>query len=494
VTRQLPSLPTYRHDVVTRRLCAAVHLDEDFARRAEREFTGDGMTAIGLPLGVNVVALVRHARAALARVDRRERRLAWLSLALVAAVLGAVVGAVAGASWLGPLGVAVALAVLGTAWWTVYRSEADSRRAALAVFHSDTRPAELAAAAPPELENRLRELRQPNVLPYTAAAERESPFVGSGTKIKESVWQPIDVSRPAAAPGGGKLAIKPFDAVDLHTYVAREMEKIAGLDGLRAQNRLYVIGTLVPHLGPELLPDRLGRPLPRIPKQLVQAGLVRPGAGMRAYLCLERVGEGGRVIVSMILRARLQHPSLSWEVAAYAIPPLSSRFDRVAYLPLNRFERWRSLVGYATSRTWPELRGSLGRRNRRRVEARRRAAALRRSREDITERHLAFDYGAQGSLREWCGDWERMGHSDRNDSQDYLHRLQQGVLTATERFLEAHHVDTGSFARAQQVISTQTYNFAGDVTGPSNFGNHGQINQGQPGQGGSGGVPSGSHS
>lgn len=49
------------------------------------------------------------------------------------------------------------------------------------------------------------------------------------------------------------------------------------------------------------------------------------------------------------------------------------------------------------------------------------------------------------------------------------------MLIATERFLTDHNVDTSSFDRAQQVINTQTYNISGDITGPSNIGNNGQI-------------------
>ncbi|MCZ9338712.1 hypothetical protein NGM37_13100, partial [Streptomyces sp. TRM76130] len=75
----------------------------------------------------------------------------------------------------------------------------------------------LAPPVEPEAEAWLRELKGANVLPYADAAALTTPFVGSGTKIKEVVWQPVDVSRPAEAPGGGSLPVLPFDAVDLHT-------------------------------------------------------------------------------------------------------------------------------------------------------------------------------------------------------------------------------------------------------------------------------------
>jgi hypothetical protein len=472
--RQLPSLPTMRKDAVTRRLCASVHLDTDFAHEADHRLTGDGLNAMGPPLGVNLVALARHARVAVRSRAALDRRLARLFLAGWAALLLGVGALVEGRTTLAAAAVYGPVAALAAAWWLVHRHEARARTAAQGVYRTQARAEDLAPAVEPETEARLHELKKANVVPYTDSAERTNPFVGSGDKIKETLWQPIDVSRPADSPTGGKLTVRPFDAVDLHTYVAREMEGVSGLEGLRARNRLYVIGSNVIHL-PDLLPDRAARPRAQIPRQLVQAGLQNPGAGMRTYLCLERVGEGGRTIVSMYLRARLHRPSLTWEVAAYAIPPLHGRFHRVDALPVARAERWWSLVTYATTHVWPELRGAARRLRTRRRHRREAERALTRTRREITEHHAVYDYGAFDSLRERYGDWAQAGYSEKTDAQDFLFRLQQGVLVATERFLQDHNVDTGSFDKAQQIISTQTYNISGDINGPSNIGNQGQI-------------------
>ncbi|MET9882864.1 hypothetical protein ABZZ20_06790 [Streptomyces sp. NPDC006430] len=464
-TRQLPALAQYRTDAVTRRLCAGAHLDEGFAREVEAELTEDRLRATGLSLGIDLVALARHARAAVRRTDVRDRRLAWICAigvwAAVPTLLYALAGSLPGLAY---TAAGLIVSAYASAWWLVHQAESEARRVALTVEHGAERPADLVPAVEAEVEQRLLEQKRANVVPYTASAERTNPFVGSGTKLKEMVWQPIDVSRPAEDPaGGGKLVIKPFDAVDLHTYVAREMEKIAGLKGLQVRNRLYVIGNHVPYVGAELLPDRLRRPRAQIPKQLVQAGLMQSGAGMRTYLSLVRAGEGGRAIVSMHLRARLQHPSLTWEVSAYGIPPLQRRFDRVNRLPVDGFERWWSLVSHATGTAGRALLGAASRRSRRSAERRRRARALEKVRREIDKRHLLYDYGAVDSIRERVSDWKQLGYTERTDSQDFLQRLQQGVLIATERFLKDHNVDTSSYDQAQQVINTHTYTFQGDV-------------------------------
>ncbi|SDP37687.1 hypothetical protein SAMN04487981_12153 [Streptomyces sp. cf386] len=488
-------MPQYSKDGVTRRMCASAHLDDDFAFEVDRDLTGDRLDAIGLTLGVNMVALARHTRVAVRRRAALDARLTALGALLVIAVFALLSGLVSGNGTVVQSGFYSALGVLAITWWLVHHAESRARAAAQQVFRGQGKAEELAPPVEPEAEAWLHELKRANVLPYVDAAALDKPFVGSGhiQLGKVVVWQPIDVSKPAEAPGGGTLPILPFDAIDLHTYVARQMESISGLDGLRARNRLYVLGSHACLLQ-ELVPDRTRRPRAQIPKQLVQAGLHQPGAAMRTHLCLERVGEGGRMVVSMYVRAILNRPSLSWEVAVYAIPPLGPRFHRVERLPVAPFDRWRSLVAHATLRLWPELSGAPGRIKERGRQRRRSAKFLRKVRRDITRQHAVYDYGATDSLRERYGDWNHAGHNELADAADFLNRLQQGVLTATERFLKDHNIDTSSFDKAQQII-TQTYNI-NNVNGPSNIGPGGQINNpggpqgsGPPGQPGGGTPP-----
>ncbi|MFH0516060.1 hypothetical protein ACHBTE_02640 [Streptomyces sp. M41] len=483
-------MPQYRKDGVTRRLCASVHLDDEFAFEADRDLTGDRLNAIGLTLGVNFVALARHARVAVRRREALDRQLAWLGAALPFALMVGLGGLVGGNGSVAQVGLYGPLGILAASWWLVHRAQSRARAAAQEVLRASEKAEKLAPPVEPAAEDWLNEhaFKRANVLPYADAAALTNPFVGSGSKIKEVVWQPIDVSKPAEAPGGGTLPMIPFDAVDLHTYVARHMESISGLEGLRVKNRLYVIGSAAFMLD-ELVPDRTRRPRAQIPKQLVQAGLHRPGAGMRTHLCLERVGDGGRLIVSLYLRAILNQPSLTWEVAAYAIPPLGGRFHRVDRLPVAPFDRWWSLVAHATTHTWPELSGALRRIRTRGRRRRTEARFLRKVRRDIADQHVIYDYGAPDSLRERHADWDAAGYAERIDSQDFLFRLQQGVLTATEKFLHDHNVDTSSFDKAQQVISNQTYNI--ENVSNSNLGNQGQINNNGPQGSGPQGQPGG---
>ncbi|MFD8983143.1 hypothetical protein [Streptomyces sp. NPDC059564] len=476
--RDLPRLLQYGEEWTNRWLSAAAHRDEGFARETAVELTEDRLTALGPSLGVDLVAVARHARLAVRRLNLRDGLLAALfATGLCAAVL------LVYRAWLdqpvGPELLAV-VCVLAAAWCLVLITEHRARTLALRVIAPEGPPPE--ALAPPldaELESRLRDQERANVLPYHEDAEQTNPFVGSGESLAERVWQPIDISTAATDPSGGdRLTILPFDVVDLHAFVAREMGNIAGLEGLRARNRLYVRGAMTLHAGKELLPDRLRAPRSTIPEGMVEAGLARPGLGMRTYLCLERAGEAGRVIVSMHLRARVQHPSLTWEVAAYVVPPLRKEFLEVRTLRLDPFGHWASLWSFATRRFLPALCKVPVRLWRRGWERVLRVLRLWRSRWVIGKRHVEFDYGATGSVRARAAvELERMEFSDSTDAVDFLQRLQQGVLTATEQFLKAHHIDTASFYRAQQIINHHSYTFHGSVNGQgNNFGAHGTAN------------------
>ncbi|MFI8324860.1 hypothetical protein [Streptomyces sp. NPDC085529] len=485
--RHLSPLPTYRKDAVTRKLCAHVYLDDSFAYRTDAELTGDRMTALGLPLGINLVALARHARVAVRRVEARDRALSLLYTTFWAGVALGLAGLAVGppAGW---TGAGLAVGALAAGWWVTRRDLDASWRAAQRAHQDDTRPEAQAPPVETEAEDRLRALAKANVLPYTAAAGHTDPFVGHGTKLKDVVWHPIDVSQPADDPAhpGRKLTVKPFDAVDLHTFIAREMENISGLEGLRARNRLYVSGDHVPYLGDELLESRLGRPRAQIAPDRVRTGLVQPGAGMRTYLSLERISDGGRVVVSVHMRARLHHPSLSWEFMVFVIPPPAARYYTVTTLPTHGFDRTRTLISGTNGIWWRCLTGSWSRNAARRTGRRHRAKALERARRDISRRNLLYDHGATDSIRERVSDASQMLFSDAADAQDYLQRLQGGILIATERFLKAHHIDSASFDSTKQIINANpTYNFNGIVQGNA-FGSQNVV-QNTPGQPGAGG-------
>lgn len=478
----MPVLPQYSPALITRQMCATAHVDAEFAREVLEEYTVDRVQSVGLPFGVNLVALVRHALLSARRRDVRDRLLLSLQglfLLLVLVAAGALEQGQPGAA--GVLG-AAALAVLPVGTAVVFRAEWAVRRAVLDLKDSGTSAQRLAPAADPALEQDLKSLRSANMVVYGVEAESQNPFVGSGWRITESVWSPFDVSKPAQAPGGGTLTPLPFTAADLHHHLAKAMPGATGLSGLRSRNRLYVRGPNLVSLGADALPDPTRRPLASIPSSLVKSGAVHSGAGMETYLCLWASCDGGRVLVSMHLKALLHPPMLSWEVAAYVLPPLGPRFRLpAAYAGSESRLRWGAL--YAAVRlTGRGVFGAASRLLRRRSRAAYLARRAERARREILKGYRGHDYGSVNSLRERAAHWDEMGYSERRDAQKNFKLMVQGVLTCTAEFLESRNIDTADLThQQQQIVSLQTYTFNGAI-GQVQAGNQNQLNVNQGGQ------------
>ncbi|MFF4787817.1 hypothetical protein ACFY3E_41695 [Streptomyces griseorubiginosus] len=452
MSRNLVSLPTLSvgsADGLTRRISGAVYLDEHLTRTIVSLYAEDGLSTSGPAPGVNVTAVARHACRAERWTALYERMMSLLMVGIVLAACGALGSLVAGAKGMAGVLMAAFAAQLVAAWALTLHARLRAVRAAQLVLWETAAPKSLAPALPPEIEAWLDSLNRSNVVVY---ATGNHPFVGSGECVSQSVWPPIDISQPARSVSGQTLPILPFDVVDLHAYMARRLS----VAGLRAMNRLYVRGDSTELLGAELLPDRLRRPKTQIPKAQVNAGLARPAAGMRTYLCLEMAGLDNRIVVSMFLHARLADHRLEWEVHTYLLPPLQDRMYQVDRLPITGYARLRNAAAHAARRVWPGLLQAPGRTFTRRRDRVRRGRELQRARRNIRKRHVRYDYGARGSLRELLSsDIGAMSDTDRTEAAEIMRHLQAGILTVTKAFLRERNVDVGDFAEPLPIVVDQ---------------------------------------
>ncbi len=511
----LGKLPKYHDDMATRKLCGHLYRDTAFAADVLDMFLTDKLRARSRPVGIDLVAMLRHAGRAQRLHLARDAMLTACLATLVAGVVG-LVATIAVADWnrgrLATFLLMACYALLASiplvyVWgWVLWRG-------AQRVQWGDATPREGAAVLDEGLEAELDALDDANVVAYTTSFG-EHPFVGSGIEVMETVWAGIDVSRPAKGgrsdgkndgqgdgknvgngSSNGRLTIKPFDAVDLHAYVAEHAAEFAGLDGLRASNRLYVRGHHVRDLGTALLPDPLKRPLTRIDPALVEAGITETGNVMRTYLSLELIGASGSYVATVFLRARLFHSRLSWELSAYYLPPVYAFLGDESRQHFGVAEQAWKLLPFTVKHLRPQLLGSVGRLARRPVG--RLGSELRHAldRHRITRRRGLFDYGTAGTLRAAASDPDRTeDYIQRMDATDAFQRIQQAVLLATERFLKDHNVDTSDLKQARRTVNNQTYNFTGPVTGQNIFGDHGinAIGQGGGKPPGGGNGPAGS--
>ncbi|MFB7368679.1 hypothetical protein ACFC0D_02355 [Streptomyces sp. NPDC056222] len=477
MTQQISvELPRYHNDEATRLLCGYTYLSTEFAGSVIQDLVAERLRAHGLPLGVDLVALVRHARVARRLHAIRDGLLTVCWLVLCFALVAAVVALTEPLAVRGErLGDCLQLAGCGllSAVVVVFAAGLVCRRAARRIHRGEVSPREGAAAVASRVEEELDGPDETNVVPYGTSGKEELPFVGSGVRISETVWPGIEVGRPAKDDQGAALPMTPFDAVELHACLIERLADVSGIEELRARNRLYVQGHQAHDLGAELLPDPLRRPRTRIDPGLVEAGITEKERVMRTYLALDVVGAGGAYVVTMFVRARLSRSLLSWEVSAYVLPPLHALFDQVANLPRGRVEEVWRLIGITLSQLWKLLSRAPVRLLRRVKQRVRNAWRLWWDRQRILHRKGHFDYGTVGSVRSWAADLERLDYLQRMDVLDTFQRLEQGVLLTTEQFLREHNVDTSDFERAQTLITHHSYTFKGAVVGQNVFGNYG---------------------
>ncbi|TJZ54329.1 hypothetical protein FCH28_14330 [Streptomyces piniterrae] len=468
-------LPQYSADAVTRKLCGHAYRRMDFAVAMTRMFVTERFRAHGQPQGIDLVAVVRHARRAGRLFLLRDATLVLCHAALLAGVAGSIAAVVErdparlGTCLRLALGGFVVGTILVYVWgWVLWRI-------AQVVQWGQAAPRETAAPVRAGLEAELAKLDEGNVVVYSALGpDGEQPFLGSGIDVLERVWPGIDVSRPAEDDQGRELDIKGFTAQELHAYVTERIADLAGLDGLRALNRLYVQGHHVRDLGTNLLPDPLQRPATRIDPGLVEAGVTETSEVTRTYLTLELVGTRGSYVVTVHVRARLARTRLSWEISAYYLPPVYAHLDGKPTRRLGIGEHAWTMALFTRQELLEQLLGSIRRLLQR--PARRLADAVRLlwRRLMIARPHSYYDYGAGGTLRAVASDPERQGdYTQRMDAKDAIQRIQQALLRATEQFLEEHHINTSDLRDAKKTINNQTYNFSGPINGQNIFGNHG---------------------
>ncbi|MFI2505368.1 hypothetical protein [Streptomyces sp. NPDC018972] len=470
-------LPRYSADAVTRELVGHVYRRMDFTVALTRMLVTERFRAHGQPQGIDLVAVVRHARRAGRLFLLRDAMLLICFAAFTAGVIAGLAALVAQDAArlirclcliLGAVGTGAVLVFVWT--WIMWRI-------AQAVQWGEAPPRDRAPAVGAELERELDALDDANVIVYTAKGpDGDQPFLGSGIGVLETVWAGIDVSRPAEDAGGGKHPVETFTAQELHAHVAEHVGDLAGIDGLRIGNRLYIQGHHARDLGEELLPDPLKRPATRIAPKLVEAGVTETDDVMRTYLTLELVGARGSYVVTVHVRARLARSRLSWEISASYLPPVYAHLSDAYTRPLGFGKHALTVLRVTREQVRDQLFGSARRMLRR--PARRLADTVRLlwRRNRISRPRSYFDYGAGGTLRAVVSDTDRQGdYTQRMDARDAIQRIQQAVLRATEQFLAAHHIDTSDLRQAHKTINNQTYNFNGPINGQNVFGDHGII-------------------
>ncbi|MEV1001877.1 FHA domain-containing protein [Nonomuraea sp. NPDC050202] len=466
------SAPLQRPTNTTRYLCAAGYLEASFAHEVIRETLGHPYRATAPSYGVELPAVAKHALAA-----ERHRTVRDVLLLLIAcAALGTVAAAAAGAlpdldafdvlddlddpGDLSPLRLVVlALLPLAPAWLVVAAHLFHTRVIVLGGRLSSRRFTAGSAPAPfgPRARRQVRRLVQAqhgNVMVFSGYR----PFVGSGEEYHG--WSfAIDITKPAHK----DRPPRPFHSDDVHAHLAREVAA-TGLPNLRLTERLFINGVDINH-APELLPDPLAPPLVTTDAELLRAVSRTPESSARVYLCVEVLGWGGQLIVTIFIRAIRLRGSLFLEGSTYMLYPLAPEYSEVDRISSDPLTGLAVAIGEGAARTIPLLLTAPYRLAMRSA----RGAALRRQERDdrtVIQNHGLYDYGALRSVREIAmGDDLRRFFIER-DVEMFDQVVHEAVFKAISRFLSDHGIDTGEVA---QRITQVTHNKI-DARG-SNFGN-----------------------
>jgi hypothetical protein len=444
-TPRLPGLPP---DAVTRCLCHAVHIDGELRDYVLHTLVNPHLQAVCPSFGVNLVAVARHATLAQRHQDRRRSALIVIRIAALLAVgLGLLLRS-------GVVAAGLLLPALAAAWGVLVWSLRVDRLSALDALTSRTGPEDQASPLPADIDG------------------QGDPFVGSGRRLHYIQVHPVDVTRAGRDSSGNRRPLKPFDAITLHEYLAKQVPAM-GFTGLRARNRLYVRGDYARHV-PGLLPGEFASPGVVIDSRWVKSGAEHPVPRARTYVCMERAMDGGQLVVGMYVRAWLEQDLLSIERSLYFLPPLMPRYqpsrDLMARGPAGA--TW-DAVRTATARTLPVLAGkpiSGGRGN---------VAADLQKAEDAARREIKVgyqhDYGARTSLREAVAGYDTKGHFEEADVLDGVKRLSRRLLDCIQQFLDDHGVDTSDFSHQVQNITTSVSHIGTVQAGTAVVGGQGNI-------------------
>lgn len=555
--REKTSAASTRRRTVNQTLCAATHVAEGFADYTVRIV--DGRPRAGTPsLTEDPVALLRHATAARRLRCSRDVACCLITLAVGGVVVGrlaaslgygAAVSVVAGvvAGWLGrrrlsrwlrewcawawrshwdrrrsgPLRWVVGLAIsatlaivlvlrqpvlwncvgvvllgLGVGWLVIVgESVLAHRRAAAVVAEAAPEPRQLAAPLRHEVEKRVDELANANVIAY-AESRASAPFVGNGFIVRP--WKvDIDLHRRASDGDDDESAFTVFDIIALHErledqFLVENAVESTATRKVEAGHRLYVNGRKI-KWGSDLL--EADRPVPRsrVDWDYLAEELKHPERAddQRVYFYLQETCRDGEIGVCILVRPLLQSGRLSIEFVPLVIPPVHPDVESlVANLPT----RMREHVGRAV-RIWTPRVPAMVFAGPVRCALRMRERLWRlsaRARWRLAARYGWFyDLGAVMSVREGVC-WREPDEFDHFVIRDLIRindQLRDRLITSIKAYLSELGIDTEHLEMVVKITNIQNWNVGNVRADMVGFGNNNTF--GNPGRDVDGGADKG---
>jgi hypothetical protein len=472
---QAPTPPkfTVPGDVVTRLLCSTAHLKGGFADHVLAELVEPNHRAMAPNWNLDTVALVRHAQQASNRRSARDLRL-LLVFALIVAVeelaLGALVTGRLAPFTYGLLAVLALLLAWLAAFAIVWSHYSLIHRSSLAVVGNRTVVAEEPAPVARDVEERLLEAQEANVVLFSGA----SPFVGSGELLDRwSLTVDLGAGAPKDGNEGARATPEPFDTAELHDAMLAAVPQLMS-PAPRAGHRLYVVGGHAlavgglfrsgPVVDDPVAAIRFRRPVGVIRDDVVRRYLNQPAASARPYAFFELTAWDGQVVVTMFLRVVVTHPTLFVEVALCALRPPQGRYGDVGTIRLgegvHRMPILRAvlpattrLLVFSPARAWRGLRGA-------------RADRLAHQELELTLRERNdVNFSAGPGLREEVARGENPLHFGHVDEEMFYRSFSRAALDSLQDWLIDRRIDISEFTRQRAAIEDRTQAKAQSIYG-----------------------------
>lgn len=441
--------PLYEQgDGITRALCGHVHLYQPLAKQICDGLLGGNYNAAAPVWGVDLVALLRHAREAMQRWDARDQQLRWVTLGGLGIALFAVAIVDLGAiPWrVGLLLVfAAPLFVLLASFGVVFGHYAGARARAVAALKDPTPIRDQAGAGmSPDDVRAAEELATANVVCF----DKSVPFVGDG-RMLENWTLSLDLARAGRTDATAGTDVT---ASGLHQHLLRRLGD-GPLTGVRVEQRLYVKGGNARKI--EGLCDGWTHarvhPRSRIDPAVVESFADAPAAHARAYVAAQRISWGGQLVVTLLVHARLSGTVLHVEGSEHVLPPLKARFAKVGDFPDGRWRvlrgtllaSWRS-TGRLVAACWPRLFAA--RRN-----ARNWGRICRRN-ERAHRDGVPFNYGAGSSMRDDMSDPGRLLYYAQGDEVMSAVPMRRAALRAIAEYVQSFGYDVTDLREQEKQI------------------------------------------
>ncbi|MGI8335874.1 hypothetical protein ACRYCC_38510 [Actinomadura scrupuli] len=456
---------TQAQSMVTRLLCAGVHLDAAYAESVIKELLKSGRRFVAPSYGFDVLPVLGHALLAGDR-QKLKRRVIFLSplvpvVCLVFGGKGLVIGVFL---WLWLTWAAIFLEKLTTR--QILTSRLKTSTAGQTRFNGGTpRHRQLTETVSRRI---AREQDSRNGVVYYSGYR---PFVGAGTSMKS--WSfPIllnAASDPMSSNGMTSVAaessnnrqIKSFTRDEMLSYVEErlelalrtdvpEEERVAGLDLTRRWYRTAI-----------------GRHRPRPSEE--PGALLRQGEegydAAREYLCI-RVGAWEQELMnSLFVNFDVRGRTLYCELHAYVLPPIQAAYHEVDRMPERisgrkvaeiAGESFLVMIGEAigagiTIFFWPLRLFQLW-------QSRKSLDSVQETEVDEAWDHPSHrtdeikDFGARQSIRELATSTKFHHFFQSVDATKYAKIVERRLLEIILDFLEEKNVDTGEYRARQAAI------------------------------------------